>query len=99
LALTQSPVSQKVVEELKYNKSGDTTGAGDNFAGGVIASIVNQLKDGVERPDIREACCWGIVSGGFACFYMGGTWVEQKSGEKLSEIKPYYESYQQQIND
>lgn len=98
LALTEMPVSQRVVKELKTNKGGDTTGAGDNFVGGVIASIVNQLKDGVQRPDIREACCWGIVSGGFACFYMGGTWFEQKSGEKLSKLKPYYESYQQQIN-
>lgn len=98
LALTEMPVCGKVVGELNTNKDGDTTGAGDNFAGGVIASIVNQLKDGVQRPDIREACCWGIVSGGFACFYMGGTWFEQKQGEKLAKIKPYYESYQQQIN-
>lgn len=98
LALTEMPVCAKVVGELKTNKDGDTTGAGDNFAGGVIASIVNQLKDGVQRPDIREACCWGTVSGGFACFYIGGTWFEQKPGEKLSKIKPYYESYQQQIN-
>ena len=30
--------------------------------------------------------------------YMGGTYFEQKSGEKLSKIKPYYESYKQQIN-
>lgn len=98
LALTQLPVSKKVVDGLKYNKDGDTTGCGDNFVGGVIASIVNQLHSGVQHPDIQEACCWGIVSGGFACFYMGGTWFEQKSGEKLNKIKPYYKSYQQQIN-
>jgi len=98
LALTELPVSQKVVEELKYNKDGDTTGCGDNFVGGVIASIVNQLHRGVQHPDLQEACCWGIVSGGFACFYIGGTYFEQKSGEKLTKIKPYYESYQQQIN-
>ena len=98
LALTELPVSRKVVEELKYTKDGDTTGCGDNFVGGVIASIVNQLHSGVQHPNFREACYWGIVSGGFACFYMGGTWFEQKTGEKLSKIKPYYESYQQQIN-
>ena len=97
LALTELPVSQKVVEELKYNKDGDTTGCGDNFVGGVIASIVNQLQGGVQHPDIQEACCWGIVSGGFACFYMGGTYFEQKTGEKLTKIKPYYECYNQQI--
>lgn len=98
LALTELPVSHKVVDELKTNKDGDTTGCGDNFVGGVIASIVKQLHSGVQHPNFREACYWGIVSGGFACFYMGGTWFEQKTGEKLSKIKPYYESYQQQIN-
>jgi sugar/nucleoside kinase (ribokinase family) len=97
-ALTELPVSQQVVEELKYNKDGDTTGCGDNFVGGAIASIVNQLQRGDRHPDIQEVCCWGIVSGGFACFYIGGTYFEQKSGEKLTKIKPYYESYQQQIN-
>ena len=98
LALTGLPVSQEVVDELKNNKSGDTTGCGDNFVGGVIASIVNQLQGGIQHPDLQEACGWGIVSGGFACFYMGGTYFEQKPGEKLAKIEPYYESYQQQIN-
>lgn len=96
--LMQFPVSKEVVDDLKNDKSGDTTGAGDNFVGGVIASIVNQLQSGVQHPNLQEASCWGIVSGGYACFYMGGTWFEQKSGEKLTKIKPYYESYQQQIN-
>ncbi|MCL4483000.1 MAG: carbohydrate kinase family protein [Bacteroidetes bacterium] len=98
LALTQLPVSKKVVDELRYNKDGDTTGCGDNFVGGVIASIVNQLQGGIQHPDLQEACGWGIVSGGFACFYMGGTYFEQKPGEKLAKIEPYYESYQQQLN-
>jgi sugar/nucleoside kinase (ribokinase family) len=98
LALIELPVSRKVVDELKYTKDGDTTGCGDNFVGGAIASIVNQLQSGVQHPDIQEACCCGIISGGFACFYIGGTYFEQKAGEKLAKIKPYYESYQQQIN-
>jgi len=98
LDLAELPVSQKIIEELKYNKDGDTTGCGDNFVGGVIASIVNQLQGGIQHPDLQEACGWGIVSGGVACFYMGGTYFEQKPGEKLAKIKPYYESYQQQQN-
>ena len=97
LALTELPVSQKVADELKYNKEGDTTGCGDNFAGGVIASIVNQLQNGIKHPDILEASSWGVVSGGFTCFYMGGTWFEQKPGEKLTKILPYLESYVRQI--
>jgi len=98
LELTKYPVSLKILKELETNKTGDTTGAGDNFVGGVIASIVNQLQAGVKKICLKEAVSWGIVSGGYACFYMGGTYFEQKKGEKLNKIKPYYTSYQQQIN-
>ena len=94
----EMPVSQRVVEENKSNKGGDTTGCGDNFVGGVIASVVDQRYKGIQHPDLREACSWGIVSGGFTCFYMGGTWFEKKPGEKLERIKPYYESYREQIS-
>lgn len=97
--LKKMPVSQKIKDELKSARGGDTTGCGDNFAGGVTASLVTQLKDGVRHPDLREACCRGIASGGFTCFYMGGTYFEEKSGEKRARIKPYYESYKEQISD
>jgi sugar/nucleoside kinase (ribokinase family) len=96
--LTEMPVSAKVVEELRKPHIGDTTGCGDNFVGGIIASIVNQLYKGVKNPDINEACCWGVVSGGFTCFYMGGTYFEESVGEKLTKIRPYYESYKKQIS-
>ncbi len=41
---TKVPVSAKVKSELRENihKSGDTTGCGDNFTGGVIASMAKQ---------------------------------------------------------
>jgi sugar/nucleoside kinase (ribokinase family) len=96
--LKKMPVSEKIRNELKSIREKDTTGCGDNFAGGVIASLVNQLKDGVRPPDLQEACCWGIVSGGFACFYTGGTWFEEKPGEKLSKIEPYFKAYKDQIS-
>jgi sugar/nucleoside kinase (ribokinase family) len=96
--LREMPVSGKVLDELKNVQGGDTTGCGDNFVGGVIVSVVNQLYSGVKHPDLKEACCWGVVSGGFACFYMGGTYFEKNTGEKLSGIKPYYESYKKQIS-
>lgn len=96
--LTEMPVSGKVIDELKNSHGGDTTGCGDNFVGGVIASVVDQLQNGVNHPDLQEACCWGIVSGGFACFYMGGTYFEENIGEKRARIKPYYESYKKQIS-
>jgi len=95
--LKEMPVSKKVTDELKNPHSGDTTGCGDNFVGGVIASVVTQLHQGTKHPDLTEACCWGIVSGGFTCFYMGGTYFEEKTGEKLAKIGPYYDAYRKQI--
>lgn len=95
--LKEMPVSQKVREELKTSKGGDTTGCGDNFVGGVIASVVAQLKNGVKHPDIDEACSRGVVSGGYTCFYLGGTYFEEKTGEKMAKIEPYYNAYRKQI--
>jgi sugar/nucleoside kinase (ribokinase family) len=97
--IMEMPVSQRIKDELKSVRTGDTTGCGDNFAGGIIASLAVQLQNGIRHPDLREACCRGIVSGGFTCFYMGGTYFEERSGEKLERIKPYYESYKKQISD
>ncbi len=95
--LSYLPVSQRVSEELKDYKEGDTTGCGDNFVGGVIASLVSQIDENNEKPDLREACYRGIVAGGFACFYMGGTYFEREPGEKKERLESYYESYKKQV--
>ena len=97
-ALKYMPVSALIRKELKNNRSGDTTGCGDNFTGGIIASVVKQFNNGIRRPDLTEACSWGIVSGGFTCFYVGGTFFENNPGEKIARIIPYYESYNRQIS-
>jgi sugar/nucleoside kinase (ribokinase family) len=97
--VTLLPVSQAIKNQLETYSKGDTTGCGDNFAGGVIASIVDQITTGIKKFDLVETCSWGVVSGGFACFYIGGTYFEEKSGEKMERIKPYYESYKKQISD
>ncbi len=91
------PVSEKVINERKNAQIGDTTGCGDNFVGGVIASIVNQIQNGAGHPDIAEACSMGVVSGGYACFYLGGTYFEKEPGEKKAKMEPYYEAYKRQI--
>ena len=93
------PVSKKVTDELQFVRGGDTTGCGDNFAGGVIASVVDQLNTGEGNPDLREACSRGIVSGGFTCFYLGGTYFEEYPGNKRQKIEPYYDAYRKQIKD
>ena len=95
----EMPVSAAVSEELKKGHSGDTTGCGDNFVGGVIASLVLQLQKETDKLDLKEACIWGIISGGYTCFYVGGTFMEQYPGEKLKQIRPYYDHYKNQISN
>lgn len=95
----EMPISNAVSKDLKEGKghSGDTTGCGDNFVGGVIASIVAQVQRGISTIDLIEASSWGVVSGGTACFFMGGMFEEKSNGEKMKMIKPYFEKYKKQI--
>jgi len=74
--------------------AGDTTGCGDNFAGGVLASVAYQLYM-LKRPvvDLTTAVAWGIASGGFACSYLGGTYAETSSGEKRERVSAALERY------
>jgi sugar/nucleoside kinase (ribokinase family) len=95
---TDMPISEAVSKELAKGHMGDTTGCGDNFVGGVIASLVSQLQQTGSIPDLTEACMWGVVSGGYTCFYMGGTYFEKQPGEKSELIAPYYEQYKKQIS-
>ncbi len=97
LPLTAFPVCAAVGEEIKRGTKGDTTGCGDNFAGGVIASLVKQLHSGHKVIDMTDACLWGAVSGGFACFYTGGTYYEKAPGEKYGKLKKLYDSYREQL--
>ena len=89
------PVSEAVGKALKAGKKGDSTGCGDNFAGGVIGSLARQMASD-KALDLKEATRWGIVSGGFACFYYGGTYFEQEEGEKFAQLKELYEQYLKQ---
>ncbi len=94
------PVSERVKSELRQNagKEGDTTGCGDNFTGGVIASVASQM---MEKPGNRinlfKAIAFGVASGGFACFYNGGTYFEKNPGEKSASVGVYFREYLKQI--
>lgn len=95
------PVSEKIKNMViqEPEKIGDTTGCGDNFAGGVISSIAEQLIESPNNPiDIKKALAMGTVSGGFACLYHGGTYYEKYPGEKKELMKPIYQEYLKQIN-
>ena len=88
------PVSETLLRELRDSEiRGDTTGCGDNFTGGVIYAVAEQLKRGATKPDLRDAVAWGMASGGFARFYLGGTYYETRPGEKMEKIRRYYRLY------
>jgi sugar/nucleoside kinase (ribokinase family) len=95
-APTELPICQATDRELARHSEikGDTTGCGDNFAGGVIYSLISQLAK-LKRGtlDLAETVSWGAVAGGFTRFYIGGTYFEHKPGEKLARLKPFYDAY------
>ncbi|MFC2116504.1 carbohydrate kinase family protein [Bacteroidota bacterium] len=100
--LCKLPVSMKVSEDLnkEHDIKGDTTGCGDNFAGGAIASLALQLKTSSPgKFDFDELLAWAVASGGFACFYLGGTYFEEVPGEKLSKVEAYKSEYRKQISN
>lgn len=90
------PASQLAINELRENPhlKGDTTGCGDNFAGGMIASIAQQkMANAFARPDLIDAVALGTASGAYCCYYVGGTFVEQQPGEKQAYINRFYHDY------
>lgn len=96
--VTMLPVSRSLLDiSLSDNPDADTTGAGDNFVGGVIYSLASQLSEGTSHPDLVEAARWGIVSGGFACTYMGGTFLEEYPGQKMEVLSDYHKLYAEQM--
>lgn len=92
------PVSPDLIRDLKGYQGGDTTGCGDNFVGGVLASLAWQLQKGNGMPELEECLAWGTVSGGYCCFQLGGTMMESEPGEKLRLIDPYYKKYLNHIH-
>jgi sugar/nucleoside kinase (ribokinase family) len=100
LEIQSLPVCEEVNRELAEfpERKGDTTGCGDNFAGGIIAGIAEQLAlTGRGGIDLREAAVLGTAAGGFACFTVGGTFYESYAGEKRERLEPYIASYREQI--
>ena len=92
------PVSANLIHDLKDFQGGDTTGCGDNFVGGVLASLAWQIQEKTEHLDLVDCISWGTISGGYCCFHVGGTFLEMDPGEKLELIRPYLQHYKEQIN-
>lgn len=76
----------------------DTTGCGDNFVGGVLASLAKQLgQKETGSVSMNEICAWGAASGGFTCTYHGGTYHEKQIGEKANCLEPVVRDYLQRM--
>jgi sugar/nucleoside kinase (ribokinase family) len=92
------PISEALIDDLKGHTGGDTTGCGDNFVGGVLASMAWQMAEDKKLLDLEECIAWGTVSGGYGCFHVGGTQIEKEPGEKLKNISHYFHHFQKQIH-
>lgn len=76
--------------------NGDTTGCGDNFAGGVLAYIINQtLKS--QRMNIKDAIILGNAVGASACYHLGGVMKEKSKGKKMELVDLLYKRYKNEI--
>jgi len=94
------PVSAEAGEMMRMASAADadTTGCGDNFAGGIYTSLVEQLSapEKPGNPSLKEAVMLAAVSGGFAGLYRGGVYYEKTPGEKLRLLEPLLEAYRRQ---
>jgi sugar/nucleoside kinase (ribokinase family) len=98
--LVKLPVSERVKEDMltKPELKGDTTGCGDNFAGGVITSVAQQMMTRLPgQLDLVEAVSLGVASGGFACYILGGTYIEKSLGEKMNRVIEIQKEYYTQL--
>lgn len=97
------PVSAKAGNIIRNTPAGeaDTTGCGDNFAGGVYASVIRQIERAETngKPSLKKAAAFGAVSGGFAGQYLGGVFYEKNDGEKLAKILPLLRAYEKQTGE
>lgn len=79
-------ITQLIIKSPKLRC--DSTGCGDNFVGGVIASIALQkYENNNTELDMYEACRWGAAAGGFALLHKGGTFLEKERNEKRNKIQ------------
>ncbi len=76
--------------------TGDSVGCGDNFVGGVIASVAMQRRQG-RRLDLVEAVKLGNLCGGLTSTHAGGPFFESQPGEKRALIERYAVRYDAQL--
>lgn len=75
---------------------GDSVGCGDNFLGGVVASVAQQREEGGGIA-LRKAAVLGCLCGSIASTHSGGVFFEKSPGEKRSLMERYRVPYQAQV--
>ena len=97
-SLTTFPVSAYMDKLMGQDPTlrKDTTGCGDNFLGGVLVSIAQQ-KERSSLLSMKDICAWGAASGGFACTYHGGTFLETEPGEKEKQLLVVVQAYKESV--
>ena len=75
--------------------AGDTTGCGDNFTGGLVAQLAEQIERSGSRSrlDLRQAVQLGIASGAFCLTHLGGFYREPAPGEKRRLVYDVLDRY------
>lgn len=92
------PVSAAASNNMRQLNMGeaDTTGCGDNFAGGLYASLIKQMEG--KYISLKKAVAFAAVSGGFAGSHKGGVFFEKETGEKLEKLNKLLGLYNKQIS-
>ena len=75
---------------------GDSVGCGDNFLGGVVASLAQQREEGGGIA-LRKAAFLGCLCGSLASTHSGGVFFEKSPGEKRSLVERYRLPYEAQV--
>ncbi|MBU4511190.1 carbohydrate kinase family protein [bacterium] len=91
-----------IIDEEKIKKNlplGDTIGCGDNFVGGIVASVAQQLNNSKSSIDLVKACILGNLSGGLTSTITGGIFKEKYHGEKKDLVKKYLGVYLKSLNE
>lgn len=95
------PVSDEVGRRMRDepDHAGDTTGCGDNFVGGMVASMAAQIQRSARSGHLSlpQAAAVGVCAGGAACFHLGGTLIETSPGQKRHSLEELYLPYRRQV--
>ena len=95
-SLPTSRYADEVVAACTHPR--DTTGCGDNFVGGVLASIADQLAAGADAPlNLVDAVKSGVASGSLALTCLGGVFYEEKPGDKRRALEPFITEYEREL--